>query len=241
MYQHIHIHIFFCTFKNKLFSVSNLALSTLRTSTNLAVLSTAFTFPKPTCSRSCKENEKRNSHSNFKVTKTFETFYLSQTTKKNEKNEQTCPRPSSRPTDPSLFENAMVFSFQWTVASTHSIFSSNRLRLASTQMRCKCWKTNVFNTYRLWIILFFFSIPLTSIFDRQSCLSAAIFLVSLCPTPSLLGDDKKNDCGSHCRLFCTVLDEKMSLTSKRKKVKILVHCLDAYSCVIKNLKQKQIK
>ena len=30
-------------------------------------------------------------------------------------------------------------------------------------------------------------------------------------------------------------------TSKRKKVKILVHCLDAYSCVIKNLKQKQIK
>ena len=33
----------------------------------------------------------------------------------------------------------------------------------------------------------------------------------------------------------------MSLTSKRKKVKILVHCLDAYSCVIKNLKQKQIK
>ena len=33
----------------------------------------------------------------------------------------------------------------------------------------------------------------------------------------------------------------MSLTSKRKKVKILVHCLDAYSCAIKNLKQKQIK
>ena len=33
----------------------------------------------------------------------------------------------------------------------------------------------------------------------------------------------------------------MSLPSKRKKVKILVHCLDAYSCVIKSLKQKQIK
>ena len=33
----------------------------------------------------------------------------------------------------------------------------------------------------------------------------------------------------------------MSLTSKRKKVKILVHCLDAHSCAIKNLKQKQIK
>ena len=30
----------------------------------------------------------------------------------------------------------------------------------------------------------------------------------------------------------------MSLTSKLKKVKILVHCLDAYSGVIKNLKQK---
>ena len=67
------------------------------------------------------------------------------------------------------------------------------------------------------------------------------FLVILYPTPSLLRDDKKNDCGSHCGLFCSVLDEKMSLTSKRKKVKILVHCLDAYICVIKNLKQKQIK
>ena len=33
----------------------------------------------------------------------------------------------------------------------------------------------------------------------------------------------------------------MSLTSKRKKVKIFVHGLDAYSCVIKNLKQKQVK
>ena len=62
-------------------------------------------------------------------------------------------------------------------------------------------------------------------------------MVILNPTPSLLRDDKKNDCESHCRLFCSVLDEKMSLTSKRKKV----HCLDAYSCVIKNLKQKQIK
>ena len=68
-----------------------------------------------------------------------------------------------------------------------------------------------------------------------------IFLVILYPTPSLLRNDKKNDCGSHRGLFCSVLDEKMSLTSKRKKVKILVHCLDAYSCVIKNLKQKQIK
>ena len=35
--------------------------------------------------------------------------------------------------------------------------------------------------------------------------------------------------------------EKMSLTSKRKKVKIFVHGLDAYSCVIKNPKQKQVK
>ena len=33
----------------------------------------------------------------------------------------------------------------------------------------------------------------------------------------------------------------MSLTSNRKKVKIFVHGLDAYSCVIKNLKQKQVK
>ena len=62
-------------------------------------------------------------------------------------------------------------------------------------------------------------------------------------TRSLLRDDKQNDCGSRCALFCTVLGEKMILTSnyKCKKVKILVHCLDAYSCVIKNLKQKQIK
>ena len=67
------------------------------------------------------------------------------------------------------------------------------------------------------------------------------FLFILYPTPSLLCDDKKNDCGSHRGLFWSVLDEKLSLTSKRKKVKILVHCLDAYSCVIKNLKQKQIK
>ena len=66
-------------------------------------------------------------------------------------------------------------------------------------------------------------------------------MVILYLTPSLLRDDKKNDCGSHCGVFCSVLDEKMSLTSKRKQVKILVHCLDAYSCVIKNLKQKQIK
>ena len=42
-------------------------------------------------------------------------------------------------------------------------------------------------------------------------------------------------------LGATVLDEKMSLTSKHKKVKIFVHGLDAYSCVIKNLKQKQVK
>ena len=42
-------------------------------------------------------------------------------------------------------------------------------------------------------------------------------------------------------LGATVLDEKMSLTSNRKKVKIFVHGLDAYSCVIKNLKQKQVK
>ena len=33
----------------------------------------------------------------------------------------------------------------------------------------------------------------------------------------------------------------MSLTSKRKKNKIFVHSLDAYSCVIKNPKQKQVK
>ena len=66
-------------------------------------------------------------------------------------------------------------------------------------------------------------------------------LVILYPTPSLLRDDKKNDCGSRCGLFCSVLDEKMSLSSNRKKVEILVHCLDAYSCVIKKLKQKQIK
>ena len=66
-------------------------------------------------------------------------------------------------------------------------------------------------------------------------------LVILYPTPSLLRDDNKNDCGSHRELFCSVLDEKVTLTSKRKKFKILVHCLDAYSCVIKNLKQKQIK
>ena len=67
------------------------------------------------------------------------------------------------------------------------------------------------------------------------------FMVILYPTPSLLRDDKKNVCESHFGLFCSVLDEKMSLTSKRKKVKILVHCVDAYSCVIKNLKQKQMK
>ena len=71
--------------------------------------------------------------------------------------------------------------------------------------------------------------------------ASRFFLVILNPTPSRLRDDKKNDCGSHCGLFCSVLDEKMSLTSKRKKVKILVHCLDAHICVIKNLKQKQIK
>ena len=112
MYQHIHIHIFFCTFKNKLFSVSNLALSTLRTSTNLAVLSTAFTFPKPTCSRSCKENEKRNSHSNFKVTKTFETFYLSQTTKKMKRTNKHVQGP--RPDRPIL----LCLKTQW-----YSVFS----------------------------------------------------------------------------------------------------------------------
>ena len=33
----------------------------------------------------------------------------------------------------------------------------------------------------------------------------------------------------------------MSLTSKRKKNKIFIHGLDAYSCVIKNPKQKQVK
>ena len=66
-------------------------------------------------------------------------------------------------------------------------------------------------------------------------------LVILYPSPSLLRDDKKNYCGSRSGLFCSVLYEKMSLTSKRNKVKILVHWLDAYSCVIKKLKQKQIK
>ena len=52
---------------------------------------------------------------------------------------------------------------------------------------------------------------------------------------------KRTIAGATADSYCSVLDEKMSLTSKRKKVKILVHCLDAYSCVIKNLKQKQIK
>ena len=32
----------------------------------------------------------------------------------------------------------------------------------------------------------------------------------------------------------------MNLTSKLKKVKILVHCLDAYRCMINKVKQKQI-
>ena len=67
------------------------------------------------------------------------------------------------------------------------------------------------------------------------------FLVILYPTPSLLRDDKKNDWGATADYFEVYSMKKMSLTSKRKKVKILVHCLDAYSCVIKNLKQKQIK
>lgn len=52
---------------------------------------------------------------------------------------------------------------------------------------------------------------------------------------------KRTIAGATADSYCSVLDEKMSLTSKRKKVKILVHCLDAYSCVIKNLNQKQIK
>ena len=52
---------------------------------------------------------------------------------------------------------------------------------------------------------------------------------------------KRTIAGATADQFCSVLDEKMSFTSKRKKVKVLVHCLDAYSCAIKNLKQKQIK
>lgn len=35
--------------------------------------------------------------------------------------------------------------------------------------------------------------------------------------PSHFGRRQKDDCGSHCGLFCSLISEKMSLTSKLKK------------------------
>ena len=52
---------------------------------------------------------------------------------------------------------------------------------------------------------------------------------------------KRTIAGATVDYFAVHSMKKMSLPSKRKKVKILVQCLGAYSCVIKSLKQKQIK
>ena len=56
-----------------------------------------------------------------KLTKTFETLYLSETTRKLKRTNKSMALVHTD-TYPYLFENAVVFSFQWTVASTHTLF-----------------------------------------------------------------------------------------------------------------------
>ena len=51
-------HVNFHTFRKMFLSVSNLALSEVRTSINLLVLSIALTSTKPTFSKSCKYRKK---------------------------------------------------------------------------------------------------------------------------------------------------------------------------------------